>query len=400
MKFFQILKLSTRVFRTRPGRTFLTVLGISIGIGAVVFLVSLGYGLQKMMFEQITTEESLLVLDVSSPRTEIISIDRTVLKRAVEIDNVEEVSLRAAFSGQIIMEDLASDILIYAVDPSFIRLTGNFLSGGEYIKEEESYETILSTSLLRTFNIRPAEAIGREVTFTFFIPRKEDGEGTEEIDIIEKEERYKIVGIIEDDITTFSYIPLGTLEDLKIDTFSDLKIKVSSSAAMENVREELINMGFMVSSLSEMIEEADKIFNIMKIILAAFGMVALFVAAVGLVNTMTVALLERTNEIGIIKAIGGEDKNIKHMFLAEATIIGFLGGVGGITLARTGAFIFNGVLNILARELGGQAVNIFYTPLWFILFIIIFSTIIGFVSGFFPARRAAFLNPLDALRYK
>lgn len=84
----------------------------------------------------------------------------------------------------------------------------------------------------------------------------------------------------------------------------------------------------------------------------------------------------------------------------ESTIIGFFGGVGGLLIAKAGSLVFNGILNMLARGMGGQPVSIFYTPLWFTAFIVAFSTLVGFVSGFFPAKRAASLNPLEALRYK
>jgi len=398
MRFASLFKLSTRTFRTRPGRTLLTILGISIGIGAVLFLVSLGYGLQKMIFEQITTEESLLTLDIASPKKELFPLDRATVEKISNIENIAEVSPKATFSGQIILEDLASDLLIYASEPSYFKLGGILLTEGKYIENRDENKTILSTALLKTFNLTPKEAIGKEVKFTLFLSKKI--EEVEEIEIIEKEESYQVIGVIEDDITTFAYLPIGTLNDLSIEKFSDLKVKVSAARFMEKTREELINMGFMVSSLSEMVEEANKIFNIIKIVLAIFGLVALFVAAVGLVNTMTVALLERTNEIGIMKAIGGRDEDIGKMFLVESTLIGFLGGVGGIVLAKIGAFVSNGILNMLARGLGGQTVSIFYTPFWFIIFIIVFSALVGFLSGLFPAKRASSLNPLEALRYK
>lgn len=400
MRLSQLFKLSTRVFRTRPGRTFLTVLGISIGIGAVVFLVSLGYGLQKMMFEQITTEEAMLTLDIESPKSELISLDKQIIQKVSAIENIDEIAPRATFTGQIVLNDLASDVLIFASDPPFFRLGGILLSKGEYFKSSNENEVILSTALLKTFNLTTNEAIGKEVNFVLFREKKAEGEEVTEIEIIEKPEKYKIVGIIEDEITTFAYLPLGTLGELNIEKFSDLKVKVSSTKAIKEVREKIIDMGFLVSSISETIDETNKIFNIIKIVLAIFGLVALFVAAVGLVNTMTVALLERTNEIGIMKAIGAENLSVGLMFLVESTMIGLFGGLGGLVLARIGSFIFNFVLNMLAKGLGGQTVSIFYTPLWFIVFILIFSTIVGFISGFFPARRAAGLNPLDALRYK
>ena len=101
-----------------------------------------------------------------------------------------------------------------------------------------------------------------------------------------------------------------------------------------------------------------------------------------------------------MRAIGAARTDIRNLFLIESTLIGLIGGVFGILLGFFGAFVFNLGIKLLARILGGQSVDIFFTPLWFMLFIIIFSTSVGFVTGIFPARRAAKLNPLQALRYK
>ena len=137
-----------------------------------------------------------------------------------------------------------------------------------------------------------------------------------------------------------------------------------------------------------------------QIILGIFGVVGLIVAAVGLVNTMSVTLLERTSEIGVMRTLGASAKDIKRLFLAESTITGFLGGFSGIIIGLILSQIFNWIINILARTLGGQSLSLFHYPFWFLLFIIILSTLVGFLAGFWPAKRASKLNPLEALRYK
>ena len=162
----------------------------------------------------------------------------------------------------------------------------------------------------------------------------------------------------------------------------------------------ITDMGYSVLALSENIDQINKVFQAIQIVLGIFGLVALFVAAIGMVNTMTVTLLERINEIGIMKAIGASDKDIGKMFLVESLMIGFSGGIGGIILGFLVSRIFNLGINMLAQSFGGQPVNLFYTPLWFIAFIVIFSTLVGFFSGIIPSKRASGMNPLEALRYK
>lgn len=159
-------------------------------------------------------------------------------------------------------------------------------------------------------------------------------------------------------------------------------------------------MGFNVSALSDTIEEANKIFQAVQIILSLFGAVALIVSAIGMFNTMTIALLERTQEVGIMKSLGASNSDVWKLFLVESIIIGFLGGVSGIFLGIAGGQISNFGVNKLASSLGGTAIDLFYTPSEFIMIILLFSTIVGFLTGLYPARRASRLNPLEALRYK
>jgi len=135
-------------------------------------------------------------------------------------------------------------------------------------------------------------------------------------------------------------------------------------------------------------------------ILALFGIISLMVAAIGLINTMTISLLERINEIGIMRAIGASSSDVKKLFLGESVLIGFFGGLAGLGIGFFSSQLFNWGINILARTLGGQALNLFSYPGWFIIFIIFLSTFVGFISGIWPAKRAASLNPLEALRYK
>ncbi|OGZ41172.1 MAG: hypothetical protein A3I20_03630 [Candidatus Portnoybacteria bacterium RIFCSPLOWO2_02_FULL_40_15] len=115
---------------------------------------------------------------------------------------------------------------------------------------------------------------------------------------------------------------------------------------------------------------------------------------------MTITLLERINEIGIMKVIGASNKDVKKLFLTESVIIGTLGGVSGLIVGFLGAKLFNFGINILAQTLGGQPINLFAFPLWFLITIIVFSSAVGFLTGFTPARRAAKMDPLQALRYK
>ena len=177
-------------------------------------------------------------------------------------------------------------------------------------------------------------------------------------------------------------------------------MQATSSDVLPELRERIIAKGFSVSALSDTIDEANKIFHIIQVILMLFGVVALIVSAIGMFNTMTITLLERTEEIGIMKSIGASDAIIAALFIMESTLMGFLGGVGGLVIGSIGGELFNILVNLLAVRLGGQSVDLFYSPLWFIALIIIFGAVVGLLTGIAPARRASRIDPLDALRYK
>ena len=191
----------------------------------------------------------------------------------------------------------------------------------------------------------------------------------------------------EQEATPQAYINLDGFTDFVLSNFQFAKVKVKNSEQTEAIRDSLISQGFFVSALSDTVDQANRIFNIIQIVLGIFGVIALIVAAIGLINTMTITLLQRTNEIGIMRAIGASPNNIRALFLSESIITGFLGGVAGIFLGVATSQIFNLFLKLLAKSLGGRPTDIFAYPFWFIIFAVLLSTLVGVAAGFWPARR-------------
>ena len=392
MLFVDLLKLSTRMFKTRAARTCLTIAGVGVGIGAVLFLVGLGYGIQGMVLEQIVSDEALLSLTVFTPDPENIKLDPMAALSFTSFDEVDDVSPLAALPGQIELNDLNANITIKAIKPTYFRYGGVKVIEGE--RSEEDKTIVVSEAIGKLFNIEEyTDLVGQEVGISVSMLNEEE--------VVDFEGRYTIVGVVEGPQSPFIYFPLKDLEGtFKIEQYEEIKVKASDSEYLEILKENIIAGGYHVSYLGETIEEAGKIFGWVRVALGFLGALSLFVAAIGMLNTMVVALLERTQEIGIMRAIGASERDIKLLFIQEATIMGFLGGLAGIVIGVASGRIFNWLLNILAAAFGGKPVNIFAFPGWFVMTIIIVSTILGFVSGFFPARKAAKLDPLEALRYK
>lgn len=399
MKFKDQFTLATRMFKNKPLRTFLTILGVSVGIGTVLFLVSFGYGLQNVILGRITTADSLLSLDVSPGVSNLVELNDGGIRDITAQDGVSEVAKMVNLNAQIYINDLTADGSVLAVDPSYFRFSGTIPLAGRVFEQVNAGEAVISSAGAKLFDLSPDEIMGKRIQVDMFIPVLNE-EGIEEIQTVDHKKYYEIVGVVDDENSSFVYLPINTLGDAPITKYDQLKVKVDLSENMEAVRNGIMERGFLVSSLSDTIEQANKIFGIVQIVLFSFGFVALFVSAIGMFNTMTIALLEKTNEIGIMRSIGITAKDIKRIFLMEASIMGLLGGLGGVFIAVVVGKVVNFGLNILAQNLGGKAIDLFYNPVPFVLLVIFFSAVVGFLTGLYPSYRAAKINPLEALRYK
>ena len=158
-------------------------------------------------------------------------------------------------------------------------------------------------------------------------------------------------------------------------------------------------MGVGVFALADQLKEIKKAFLIMDSLLGAIGTIALIIAALGIINTLLMSILERTREIGIMKSVGGSENEIKFIFFVEAGCIGLIGAIFGLALGWLVTRIANSIMNsaIIKSDLG--TVELFWFPVWLILGAIAFSIIISLAAGMYPAIRAARIDPVKALRH-
>ena len=166
-----------------------------------------------------------------------------------------------------------------------------------------------------------------------------------------------------------------------------------------NVETRLKTLGYSAFSLNDALQGAKRAFLILDIVLSVIGSIALAVSSLGIVNTMVMSILERTREIGIMKAIGGSNGDIRRIFLIEASAIGLLGGVSGIVLGWAVGRVINFGANIYIQNQGGTPGNLFSLPWWLIGGSIGFAVMVSLIAGSFPAARAARLDPIQALRH-
>lgn len=178
--------------------------------------------------------------------------------------------------------------------------------------------------------------------------------------------------------------------------YSSAQVKIDDIDHVEAVAEKIRQMGYMVETNQEYLKSMQKEFAMIEAVLGGIGAISLFVAAIGIANTMMMSIYERTKEIGVIKVLGCSLKNIKQMFLIEAACIGLLGGVIGNVLS----FLLSALVNIVTGHgaVMGFDGNISYIPWWLVLVSMVFAMLVGVTAGYFPAKRAMNLSPLAAIR--
>lgn len=402
MEVVDLARLSTRMFKTNPLRTWLTILGMGVGTGAVVILVGLGFGLQQIILEQIVFGDSLLSLGVSATGARNLSITDDSIKSFEDNEYIEDAAPLARYPALVTYKGLTGNVFLQGAEPAYLRYAGITASAGDVFVEEDlmnGTDVMLSPAVLKLFGADDPEAfIGQEVTFRLLIPAED---GTDAITEVNIEKKFRVRGITKEEGVLNGLIMLPELKNyVGVEVYDRAQVKVVSNEFLTATEEALIKLGYRVTALSKTVEQASKIFTGIQATLAVFGGIALIVSAIGMFNTMTVTLLERTKEIGIMRTLGASPSDVKLLFISESVIVGFLGGVSGILMGITLGFVVNFSLNLAASQFGGQSVKLFAFPTWFLMFITFFSAIVGYLTGIFPARRAALLNPLDAIRYE
>ena len=182
--------------------------------------------------------------------------------------------------------------------------------------------------------------------------------------------------------------------------YANLTVRVQSPTNVAVVEDAIKQMGFTVFSLLDATQNLRKVFAILDLLLGIFGSLALVVASLGIVNTLVMSILERRREIGVLKALGASDTDIRQLFFAEAGVMGLVGGAAGVALGWGIGQAIQFVTTIYLRRQSIPAEHIWMVPGWLVAGAIVFSVIVSLAAGMYPASRAAQLDPVEALRYE
>ena len=241
--------------------------------------------------------------------------------------------------------------------------------------------------------------------------------------VLEREKELRIVAITDQDPEGMRgisgarvFVPLETLENLHIllpsglrggemdfsssPAYPSLSVRVKNPSQIEPVQDAIRKMGFNTFSILDATRGLRRFFAVLDLFLGIFGSLALAVAALGIVNTLVMAILERRREIGIMKAIGASDTDVKKLFLAEAAVMGLAGGALGVLLGWVIGRVINLGTNFYLRRQNLPPENLWAVPWWLVGGAIAFAIVISMISGLYPAARAAKLDPVQALRYE
>jgi putative ABC transport system permease protein len=175
---------------------------------------------------------------------------------------------------------------------------------------------------------------------------------------------------------------------------------VKDPSKVIGVEDAIKKMGFSTFSILDASRSLQQVFKVLFAFLGIFGSLALTVASIGIVNTLVMAILERRREIGIMKAIGASDGDVKKLFFAEAGAMGVLGGIVGVVFGWAIGQIINFGTNVYLKRQSIPPEHFWAVPWWLAVFAIVFALIVSLVSGLYPASRAARLDPVQALRYE
>jgi putative ABC transport system permease protein len=458
MKARDLGELALRNLREAVLRNSLTTLGVAVGVASLVAMLSLGVGLQELASKHLSNSglfDTVLVTSRSNQREfgrdatrnaarnaaqsrESRALDEDARRELEHLPNVIEVYPQIRFPTEVRYAGNLYSTIVAGI-PASSRGNGSFDGiQGSFFSGPGAEQAILQMELAKEMSEQPASLIGKELAVRYMERQplgppsgpsgpantESNGRADEGFSIVPREKKLRIVGIVETEPASgFGGFRSGRLlipqevaaalraaqvNDLREavhatngkPTYPSLTVRAKSPAQVEGIETAVKNMGFAAFSLLDASRNLRLFFTIFDLLLGIFGSLALAVATLGIINTLVMAILERRREIGILKALGAADRDVKQLFFVEAGVMGLLGGFLGVGF---GWFIGRGVTwgtNIYLKRQDLPPAHVFSVPWWLVLGAIAFAVLVSLAAGLYPATRAAQLDPVEALRYE
>ena len=438
MRISDILSICFRNLTRRKMRTFLTALGVVIGVCLIIIAVSIGIGLSITYDEQMASWGDLTVINVYNWNSQITLDDAAVAK----MQALDGVDIATPFYQNWEMNYLFKSKngryrcfpQFYGVYPEALEKLGYELKEGKYLEEhDKEYSIVVGENFAYRFydskkkrnnRIDPyPDASGKikdpyvdvmKDKMIISIPsQKTDANGN----IIGKDIEVKpvVAGVLlrndaNWEATNAAFMDINEMKALeqkfnkqngikkssnKIN-YEDVRVKCVDVDSVSAVQEAIKEMGYECNSMNDGREMMQKQALMIQLVLGGLAGFSLLVAAIGIANTMIMSIYERTREIGVMKVIGAEVRDIRVMFLLEGGMIGLLGGIMGVGLSIAGSWAFN---HFAAAAMLGEGSKLSVIPLWLVGIALAFSVLVGVVFGFLPANRAVKISALEAIKH-
>jgi len=464
VKAYDLAELAVRNLRESVLRNSLTTVGISVGVASLVAMLSLGIGLQQMATRRLVKSGLFDTVVVTSRRdlrnfnrsdsedtgpspAESPVLDEPARVKIEQMPNVVEAYPDLRFITSFTYDDKPHLTMVAGVPASY--KTNDAFDGmqGHFFTADTAHEVILQKTFAAellgktpkpgTDETPVAELarplLGKEMSMRYSerVDASGDsaGAGTTAAQdattysIQSHELKLTIVGVTDLDPDSMRgsararvLLPLKLVQSLhvvqptamrdttqaasKTPTYATVSVRVKEPAKIQAVEDAIRKMGFNTFSMLDATRSLRRFFAILDLFLGIFGSLALAVASIGIVNTLVMAILERRREIGIMKAIGASDADVKRLFFAEAGVMGLLGGALGVALGWTIGRVINLGTNIYLKQQSLAPEQIWFVPWWLVGGAIAFAIVVSLLSGLYPAARAARLDPVQALRYE
>jgi putative ABC transport system permease protein len=459
MKARDLGELAIRNLREALLRNSLTTLGIAVGVASLVAMLSLGVGLQELASKRLSNSglfDTVIVMSRSAsrgfgrapePRNDPANkpaprvsppLDDVARQAMQKIPNVVEVYPQVRFPTEVRFGGAPYATMVAGI-PASAQGNGAFDGiNGEFFSGANANEAILQIEFAKDLSEQPSSLIGKELVLRYaerqaLAPQAGATATTDAaasdatgggFSVVPREMNLRIVGIVDTEPAAgFGgigsgrvLIPLDVAEKLRATQLNDLRdvvrgtngkttyasltIRAKSPSQVEKIETAVKDMGFSTFSLLDATRNLRIFFTIFDLLLAIFGSLALAVSTLGIVNTLVMAILERRREIGVLKALGAADRDVKQLFFAEAGVMGLAGGILGVGMGWLIGRAVTWGTNVYLQRQNLPPAHVFSVPLWLVLGGIIFSIVVSLVAGLYPASRAARLNPVEALRYE
>lgn len=421
-----LLRTAFSNLRRRPVRNILTSAGVVIGIVTLVAMVSFGVGVQaeinrnfqalglENVFISPTFPEEEDVFDpfgLAEPDEPLTPDIVAVFRSMPEVQSVTPV-LNLPSSLDVILGLGDQNIPLRLMDefshgPQFMGgdTTQPDMLAGEPLGEGDTQGMVimiaLADELLAGSESDYADLVGRAVMLTVRLPRGETKDFSTTIVGIENGRSFQSADIGLQERTDIKSWWYGRPDTLNSDGYDLLMVRAMDQSAVPIVLDTADALGVQAQSLGAVLEIANRVLAVMQALLGSVGGLALLVATLGVANTMMMAIYERTREIGVLKALGARNKEVRRMFTADAVLLGFIGGVLGLILGTLLGRLVDWIGHLYLANEGVTGIGqMSIVPSWLAIGSLFFASLIGVLGGFYPALRAARLDPVAALKHE